>query len=299
MKNYSLLNVLLLISLLFGCQNIEPNFETNKICNEKVDLKSSATSYTVNITGPNQILLKGDNITITGTIKDNNGKRYANKTIGVEDGLKLFCTTTNTDKNGNISYKTKVVNDGVAIVKFLIDDKEYSFLFQAAYKKSNGKYYTNSFNYTSLKFKNTSGKDLKIKTNVDNGSQYTQKLKKNSTQTIISGKQGTKTKRVTGFFGVTYIIGAIAGGDISLTIDTNGIAQISVSAGVALLRGQFYTTSQSDVGLCWAPGGDLGASPIAVSAEGTLCVGSDGLNIGGSLGASNFVGGININIASW
>lgn len=292
------LGTIVLLLGMFSCEKVDlvSELDQNKSDNSETTLKAASTSYNISITGPTAVLIKGNSTEITGVIKDSNGKVVANQTIGLEDGLRQYCTTTKTDKYGNIRYSTKVNVSGVAVVTFIVNNQRYSFIFQTAYKKSGSTYYSTGVNFNTLKLKNTTGKDLLLKTKIDNGPSYSQKLVKNSTQAVITSPKNKKNKRVTTLGGANYVVGVASA---SITVDSNGVAQTSVTAGELLLRGSVYTTSSSDWGACWAPGGSYGVAPYAVEFEATLCLGTDGINVGGSLGAGNVIGGVNFNVYNW
>lgn len=293
--------VIVLMLGLISCEKVDlvSELDQNKSDNSETTLKAASISYNIKISGPTAVLIKGNSTEITGVIKDNYGKVVANQTIGVENGLGLYCNTTKTDKYGNIKYSTKVNVSGVAVVTFIVNNQRTSFIFQTAYKKSGSTYYSTAVNVNTLKLKNNTGKDLRLKTKIDNGPSYSQKLVKNATQTMFTSPKTKKNNRATVFGGYTFIVGVGGGADGSITVDSNGVGQLSVSAGLAFLRGAGYVTNYKDWGLCWAPGADYGVSPYAVKAEATLCVGTDGINYGGSAGIGNYVGGINTNIYQW
>jgi hypothetical protein len=102
------------------------------------------------------------------------------------------------------------------------------------------------------------------------------------------------------FAGATTIAGAgAAGGDASYTIDSNGEGQATLTIGAAgLIRGSVYTTSSLNFGACWSPGGDIGAGGGA-SIDGSLCIGTDGVSVGGDIGYGFLTSGFSITIVQW
>ena len=245
-KSISVIVSLLVFSfLLISCNSNEQpsaplNSESKTLLKQSEHLQTSSiltSSYNINITGPKSILLSGSSIIITGTLKDKKNKVIANEQIGIEDGLGLFCSLTKTDKSGNISYKTKVLAKGAAIVVFIVKGERYPFIFQAASKKSGSVYYTNNLTISALSVKNISSRDFSVQTISPANKTYNQTLKKSKTLTIIKTTSNSLLKRITVFGGASFSVGFGAGGQTSLTVDNNGVGTISTSIGVALLRG--------------------------------------------------------------
>jgi len=269
--------------------------DQNKSENSEVALKAASILYNVSITGPTSILIKNSSINIIGIIKDNSGKVYANQTIGVDDGLRQYCTTTKTDKNGNINYPTKVNVSGVAMVTFIINNVRYPFIFQTVSSQKNGTYYTNSLSMSSLKLTNKSTKNLTVKTLTQTGRSYTQNLDKGKSLTVLQASLTSNNKRVTKFVGGSYIVPSGVG-EISYTVDGNGVIQTTATVGELLYRGSIYSTTNKDVGLCWAPGLANGYGSINIAVEATICIGTDGINIGSSGSIGGVVSGYSIKV---
>jgi len=60
----------------------------------------------------------------------------------------------------------------------------------------------------------------------------------------------------------------------------DGKITTSLTAGALILRGKVYVDNKGDFGGCWAPGIDFGGGPIGASAEGFICLGTDGVKVG-------------------
>lgn len=290
MKNLFLTAILL--TIVFSCKE-DDIFTLPEIDN--AELKAASISYSVSLTAPTSILLYGKTITISGIVKDNKGNYFANQNIGVDDGVGMMCRLIKTDKNGKFSFSTKVQAKGVAIIEIIVNGTRYPFLFQAASKKVGSTYHSTGLNVSAFKVKNPDNKSYKVKTSTGNLTYY-QVLNKKSTQTLIKAPSKSKAKRITKYAGAQFTVGLVAGGSASVTVDENYVGTTAFSAGIGLLRGQVYATTKADFGACWAPGVDLGATPISLSAEVALCLGSDGVNISPSGSVGPVVGGFSVKI---
>jgi hypothetical protein len=289
----------LLTLFLISCNSGEktnPLVSSDKNTPQKDSSILSSYSYNVNITGPSEILVSGESTTITGIVTDKNGNVVSNEQIGVEDGLGWRSSLTKTDDNGNINYETDILAQGAGIVVFIIRGERYPFIFQSTSKKSGNTYYTNNLNLSALSINNTSSSDFSVQTTSYNGITYNQTLEKNNSLTIIKSIQNSLLKRVTVFGGASFSVGFVVGGQTSVTVDNNGVGTVSIGGGVALYRGQVYATSNKDLGACWAPGGNLGVTPISLDGEVTLCAGTDGINLGLSGEAGGITGGFQIKL---
>ena len=80
------------------------------------------------------------------------------------------------------------------------------------------------------------------------------------------------------------------GGDLSVTIDTQGVKTITATGGELLWTFSAYHTSTGDSGGCWSPGLELGVAKVNVSA----CVGTDGVTIGADGAIGVVTGGVSI-----
>ena len=72
-----------------------------------------------------------------------------------------------------------------------------------------------------------------------------------------------------------------------VTVDTSGTITTSLGGGELLLSGSINVTSNHDFSVCWTPNLDVGVAEIA----GSLCLGTDGLNVGGEASAGVVVVG--------
>jgi hypothetical protein len=242
--------------------------------------------HQLSITGPTSLLRFGESVTITGTLKDSRGKLLVNTVIGVSDGLGMRSSTTKTDKNGKIGYATIVSAKGAALVEFVVAGYRYPFVFQSRNSKS--PYYASSALFSHVAVRNATKKTVTARVRDARGNIYQCSILKNTTQTVVTVKSSAP-KRVTRYAGVTISAGIA---QASATVDTNGIATITVTGGQLLLRGSIYGTTARDVGGCLSPGVDA----ALISGEVALCVGTDGVNIsaGGSfLGAT---AGFNVDV---
>ena len=256
---------------------------------DAIPLASDASSFRVSISGPTNLLLQGQTVTITGKVTDSSGKPLKNEILGVNDGLTLLCSQTTTDSNGRINYTATVNAAGTAVVEFVVRDYRYPFVFQAA-KKSGNELLTNPLYLTAFTIQNKSSQDIKATTTVDNGTQYTHKVSQKRTTTILKTATNQAMKRVTVFKGETFSVGLGAlGGNTSVTVNSSGVGTISFTGGTGIVyRGKVYATTESAVGACWAPGGDLGTTPVSLSGGVALCAGTDGVSVSviGSSGGS-------------
>jgi len=251
-------------------------------------LSSDASSFKVSISGPTALLIQGQTVTITGKVTDSSGKPLKNEVLGVDDGLTLLCSQTTTDSNGRINYTATVNAAGTAVVEFLVRDYRYPFVFQAA-KKSGNELLANPLYLSACTIQNKSSQDIKVTTTIDNGTQYTHKVSKGRTTPILK-LTNKAMKRVTVFKGETFSVdlGALSG-NASVTVNSSGVGTVSFTGGTGVVyRGKVYATTESVVGVCWAPGGDFGTTPVSLSGEVALCVGTDGVSVrvSGSSGGS-------------
>lgn len=253
----------------------------------------------MSISSPTNLLLQGQKVTIVGKVTDSSGRPLKNELLGVNDGLTRWCTQTRTDNEGSIKYNATVNAQGTAVVEFLVRNYRHPFIFQTA-TKSGKMPRVNPLNISALAIQNKSSRDLKAITSVDNnGIQYIQRIPKNRTLIVLQTIRDQAMKRVTVFGGGTFSVGLVAGGEVSVTVDNRGVGTISGAAGVLLLRGQVYATTAGALGACWAPGGDLGVTPISLSGEVALCGGTDGISLGANGSAFGVTGGFSIQLLEW
>jgi hypothetical protein len=151
----------------------------------------------------------------------------------------------------------------------------------------------------SLAIRNTSSQTM-IAVVTGGGSQRTYNITAGSTVAITSrlkvpSQSVIPTPTFTSYSGATFGGGdAAVGGNVSFTIDNNGNRQITYTVGGAgVLRGSVYVTP-GQFGACWAPGVNLGVTPVATSAEGYICIGTDGLTLGADASAGLIVSGFSI-----
>lgn len=294
---FSLSAVLFLAS---GCQDASnpalPDAMQDDPGADEVFSAPALKPFKVTVAAPVGILTQGTKITITGKVTDQKGKPAANETLGVNDGLTLWCSQTKTDAAGAFKYPATVNAKGAAVVEFIVRGNRFPFIFQVA---ANNK--TRALAVSSIVINNTSQRDLRVITTAANGTKYTQRVPKKQKVTILKTIADQAAKRVTVSGGVSAAVGAgVAGGEVSATVDNQGVGTVSVAGGVAvLLRFQVYATTKKDLGLCWAPGGDLGVTPVSLSGEIALCGGTDGISVGLAGEAGGATGGVSVQIVDW
>lgn len=255
-----------------------------------------ADRFRVTVAGPTEVLIRGEVIRIIGRVTTLTGRPERNRTVAVHDGVGLVSSSVRTGDDGSFSYLTHVNTGNAAVVSFVIDGEQHSFVFQAA-RRDGGTLRTNSLAISGVAFRNQTSHDMRV-TLTAPGYSYSQRIRPNqSLRSLQTTPMGIG--RVTRLVGLTFAIGLVAGGDLSVLVDEDEIAQVSLSLGAALVRGQIYATSEQDLGACWAPGADFGVTPASASGEVALCLGTDGF----SLGASGEVGGptlgVQWQIAEW
>jgi hypothetical protein len=254
----------------------------------------TTSSYRVSVFGPTSLLVQGQRITITGQVLNSNGVPYANQMVGVTDGVGRMCAQTRTNNLGNFNYQTTVQSADASIVWFVVNGNIYPFGFQSVTDLYTRR--TNSLNITALAFRNASPSNVLSTTTVDsNGRQYIHHINRNALVTTIRTLQSHVV--VTWYGGGSFNVGAgLGGGSISVTLDNNRVATTTYTAGgLVALRGSVYIT-QGNLGACWAPGGDLGTTPISLSGEVDLCYGTDGPSLGASGSLGGLTGGFSVRL---
>jgi len=96
-----------------------------------------------------------------------------------------------------------------------------------------------------------------------------------STPQTYSGPSGPGTSF---YVGVRTPVPGVQG---EVTVDRSGTITTSLGGGELLLSGSINVTSNHDFSVCWTPNLDVGVAEIA----GSLCLGTDGLNVGGEASA--------------
>ncbi len=275
-------------NLFFNSQTSEEKIELNVEFDEK-----------------NLLLIKAKRVNISGKISTSDGQLLRNEIIGLDDGLRKMCTTLSTDSEGRFSFSCTPSFIGTGVLAFYSKDNSICYK-SIPIIESNTNSKISSLPCQSISIKNESNTDLKVKltvnmSNTDESVKYVN-LPANKTTEVVKLKQPVSFPfKFCAFSGLQATIAFIAGGDASVTLDCEGKSTVSISGGVALVRGTIYwlpknTSEIGGGGVCWSPGGDIGVTPSSASGEVSLCLGTDGLSISGSIAPSAVVGGIQLQI---
>ena len=235
-----------------------------------------------------------DNITFKGTLRDVNGNCIPNFKIKIDDGLGLICLDgVITNQNGEFSYPTIAKQSGLAEILFYLPNGEKQGIY------INVTVFSTEFSTTiagvkQINILNDSKKDWCANIIVDNIEKDI--ILKSGEKTTALASESIRNHfplsiTTSASLKLTGINLGIVG--ISVSENNEGTIKTSASAGEALYRGEIYYTSKGDYGGCWAPGGDLS---VIAKIEGAICLGTDGISIGGGLSFLNIGGSISIKL---
>lgn len=243
-----------------------------------------------------KFLVKGDNLTIQGTLKDAKGIGIPNYTFLVEDGLlrisKPYGAITNI--NGSFSYLTSANFAGVSEVAFILPNGKKQFIYVNVSEEAN-QFVSPLVGLRKFSIINDEQQDRKVT------------IELGESQREITLKPGESTDAIyteykTNPFPLKYNEStgvsindptAITGLGLSITQNSEGIIKTSLSAGQGLLRGKIYVNSEWDIGVCYAPGFSNGV----FSGEVALCAGSDGVSV--NLGVTHQFVATSFSIKIW
>jgi hypothetical protein len=235
--------------------------------------------------------------TISGTIR-RNGTLAANATVGMHDGLSMISRTFTTDANGRFSIRTTPVDDKAAYVEFL--DPSGVVFANFAYNVMASGSRAGSVWLRDLRLVNDTGYRQKAIVSGATGSPNLEYI-------LEPGQEVSVLRSNTGpafTFNPSLSSGVIipfevlgTGASVSTTVDTNGVGKVRVTAGAGgLLRFSLYGTTNFDGGLCWSPGGQI---VPGAGGSGHICIGSEGIGIGGTLNAGYVVTGLSVQLLRW
>jgi hypothetical protein len=232
---------------------------------------------------------------ITGVIK-RDGTPVSNYSFGVHDGIRLQSYIASTDSSGNFRIQSTPVQAAAALLEINVGGEWFGYSFDVIA----GSAPLRSLLCQNLALYNTSSRRMRAVVTSPYSNRLEYDVAPGQTINVVKMSGPRFVLKPTVQSGVTTIWGLGAlGGDASYTVNTDGLGQATVTVGAAgLLRFSVYSTSQLDAGLCWSPGGDIGAGGGG-SLGGSLCLGSDGISIGGDLGYGVLTSGFSIQLIEW
>ncbi len=242
------------------------------------------------------VLTVGTPATIRGMIK-RNGIAVPNATFGVHNGIRQQSHLVTTDSSGRFSVASTPIVAQSAIVEFLADGLAFgSVVYQVLPSNNN----PSSLVCRELRFRNSTARTIKLRATNPYGGTLNYTVAPGQTQTIVSRNSPAFTFKPTTYAG-NFATGGIGVADITgtMSVDTSGVATWSVTAGAGvMLRFSIFTTSELDSGVCWSPGGTIGAGAGAeIGAD--LCIGTSGFSVGGSVGGGLVTGGFSVQLIEW
>jgi hypothetical protein len=259
---------------------------------------AAADGYTITLDGgaATPTLTVGAPYTLQGIIRKG-GAPAANETFGVHDGLRQMSYMFTTDAQGRFALPATPRAAQAAYVEFLAGQAVIArFAFNVVGQRAK----TGSVWLRDLRLVNDAGQPVKVTVQGPPGNPLLEYvIQPGKEVSVVRAKTGPAfTFQPTGMTGTQIPLEALGtGGSVDITIDANGVGKLKVTAGaLGLLRFSIYGTRNFDAGLCWSPGGEL-IPGVGVGAS--LCVGTDGISVGGSISGGIVVGGASIKIVKW
>ncbi|MFZ4682918.1 MAG: pre-peptidase C-terminal domain-containing protein, partial [Terrimicrobiaceae bacterium] len=238
----------------------------------------------------------GTAVTIRGTLR-RNGSALPNYQFGVHNGLRQQSHLATTDSTGRFAITSTPASAQASVVEFLADGRAFA---SAAYQVLPSTDSPASLLVREIRYKNSTARTIKARVANPYGQTLNYTIAPNATQTLVSSNARGVTFKPTAYTG-TFATAGLGAADIggSVTVNSSGVATVQVTAGAGvLLRFSTYTTSQLDAGVCWSPGGSIGAGGgVDIGAD--ICMGSNGLSVGGGAGVGVITSGFSIQLIEW
>ncbi len=261
-------------------------------------------------TSVNGFVAVGTYVTISGTLRNADGSAVPNYQLGVVDGFAQISTYGPTsDSTGRFSYTTTAKVGGLSELAFILPDSTKQAIYSNVSDSSTA--FANNrdvMGFESLALRNNTQQPIEVVMEIApvTGVNLTVSGVIQPGQTLPLFQTESKNEHFP-WTGGTYVgtskgfsVGA-ASVDVTTVENSQGVISVesSITAGALLARGKIYVTNDGDFGGCWAPGPDLGVGPVHVDLEGALCLGSDGITVGGGFSALGVVAGISWTIKPW
>jgi hypothetical protein len=220
------------------------------------------------------------------------GSPVSNHTFYVSDGLQLMSRIVDTDAEGRFSFMSTPSSNRAAVVEFHDQSRVVKTLL---FHVTNSANQSRSAFVDAVLVHNNSGRRARVTiTNPYNQSEHFILL---TGQTLkVADSLRNEVVRRSSFSAGHNIDFGIVGGSVMIDPRSNEITS-TFTGGVLLLRGSVYYTSEDEFGVCWSPSADPGVPGVGL--EGQLCVGSDGISVGGGASAGTVAAGFTFRVVEW
>jgi hypothetical protein len=258
---------------------------------------SHGANYTVTLDSLSTSFLRvGTATTLTGMLR-RNGLPLGNFQFGVHNGLRQQSHLASTDANGRFAFTATPVVAQTSIVEFLAEGRPVA---SAAYQVLPALNSPASLLVREVRYKNSTARTIKARVTNPFGGTLNYTIAPNSSQTLVTSNARGFTFKPTAYAG-TFATAGIGVAELggSVTVGTDGVATVQVTGGAGvLLRFSAYTTSALDAGVCWSPGGAIGAGAgVEIGAD--VCIGSNGFSVGGNASAGVVTNGFSVQLIEW